>query len=132
MGSETETRISTDPGGSSSTGPTSSSATLLQLELIKACPLLRERRALRAVQGDLQPAEPEQRALEPDRRQRDADLLEQLVFRQPRELLRLAPLRHVDQHRSRRLADRAAAAGELDVLARRAVVGARDVDRDLV
>src|SRR2546422_7724417 len=74
----------TVPGGRSSTGQTMTSATraLAQFELVEPGPLLRERGALGPVQRNLQDAEPEQRALETNRRQRDADLPEQLLLRQ--------------------------------------------------
>ena len=49
-------------------------------------------------------------------RERDADLLEQLVLRHRRDLLRCPALDEVGEHRRRRLADRAAAALEADVL----------------
>src|SRR4029453_7940616 len=50
----------------------------------RGAPLLGERRALRAVERDLEDAEAEKRALEPYRGEGDADLLEQLVLRHRR------------------------------------------------
>src|SRR5207253_11250836 len=76
--------------------------------------------------------EAEERALEPDRRERDPDLVEKLVLRERGHLGRAPALHHLHQHRRRRLADRAAAAGELDLLDRVAVLLEADEDRDLV
>ena len=108
----------TVPGGSSSSGQTSISATQATrravISPLERAPLLRQRRSLRLVQRDLEDAEPEQRALEPHRRQRDPDLLEQLVLRHRRDLLGGPSLDEVGQHRRRRLADRAAAPLEAD------------------
>src|SRR6187200_117084 len=102
-------------GGSSSAGPTSISAT--ELEFVgERRPLFRQRRPLRAMQRDLQHAEAENRALEPDRRQRDADLLQQLFLRQRRDLSRASSLHHLDQHRRRRLRDSAPASLELHLV----------------
>src|ERR687898_2400248 len=97
---------------------------LSNLELfVEARPLLRERRALRAMERHLEDAEPEQSALDPDRRHvRDPDLLEQLVLRQLADLGRGASLHHLGQHRRRRLADGAAATRELDLVDRLPVV----------
>src|ERR671919_76139 len=101
----------------SSTGPTVSSGIrapgLLQLELVEAGPLFRQRRALALVQRDLEHAEAEESALQPHRRERDANLLEQLVARHGGDFLGRAALDHVHEHGRRRLADRAAAALEL-------------------
>src|SRR3954471_5702352 len=126
--------ILTLPGRSSSTGPTSTIAIVaIELELVgERRPLLRQWRSLRAMQRDLEDAEAEDRALQPDRRQRDADLLEQIFLRQCRDLGRAAPLDHLCEHRGGRLRDRAAAALELHVVDRVAVVAERDVDGDLV
>jgi glycosyltransferase involved in cell wall biosynthesis len=60
------------------------------------------------------------------------DIVEQLVLVERRDLGCRPALRHLHQHRRRRLRDRAAAAGELHLVDRLAVVGERDVDRDLV
>src|SRR3954447_12780336 len=125
--------IFTAPGGNSSTGQTSSSANLLvQLQLVEAGPLVGERGALRAVESDLQHAETEESALEPDRRQRNADLLQQVLLGQSRDLTGAPALHHVHQHRRRGLADGAAAPLEHDVADRLGVVLERDRDRDLV
>src|SRR5207247_214463 len=105
---------------------------LAQLELVEAGPLLRERRPLGAVQGDLQNAEAEQRALQPDRRERDPDLLEQRFLRQLGDLLRLPALDHLHQHRGRGLADRAAPAGELHLVDGLAVLRKLDEYRHFV
>ena len=105
---------------------------LRKLELVEPGPLLRERRALGPVQRDLEDAEAEQRALETDRRQRDPDLLEQLLLRQLGDLASRLALDHLHQHRGGRLADRAAASRELHLVHRLAVLAELDVDRDLV
>src|ERR671937_635464 len=107
-------------------------AGLLQLELVEARPLLGQRRSLRAVQRDLEHAEAEQRALEPDRGQRDAYLLEQLLLRKLGDLGRPPALDHLHEHRGRGLADRAPPPGELNVVDRVAVLAELHVDRDLV
>jgi hypothetical protein len=82
------------------------------------------------VQRELQDSETEQRALEPHRRQWDADLVEELLLRHGGDFLRGPALDHLHEHRGRRLADRAAAAAELDVLDLVSVEA--DEDRDLV
>src|SRR5262249_27484114 len=89
-----------EPGGSSASGAPSTSGK------VEALPLVRQRRCLRAVERDLEHAEAEDRALEPDRRQRDPDLLEQLVLAQPGDLGRSPPAHELGQHRGRRLRDR--------------------------
>src|SRR5438552_1152347 len=99
---------------------------------VEALPLVRERRPLSAVKCNLEHAETEDRALEPDRRQRNPDLLEQVLFRKRRDLARGATLDELGQHRRRRLGDRAAATFEADLLDRLAVGGELDRDRDLV
>src|SRR5215471_252770 len=114
------------PGGSSSIGPASSSGN------VEALPLVRQGSALGAVERNLEHAEPEDRALEPDRGQLDPDLLEQLLLRQRRDVLRLPALDEVGEHRRRRLRDRAPAALEAHVLDRLAVVPEADRDRDFV
>src|SRR5919199_3856161 len=124
-----EWTIFTSPGGSSSTGQTSRSA---KGQIIEAGGFLGKRRPLPLVERDLERPEPEQRALEPDRRKRDPDLVEELVLRERGDLGRAPPLHHLHQHRGRRLADRAPAAGELDLFDRVAVGLEADVDRDLV
>src|SRR2546430_15445619 len=64
----------------------------IKLELVRERrPLLRQGRSLRTVQRDLEHAEPEDRALQPHRSQRDADLVEQLLLGQRRDLGRLPP-----------------------------------------
>src|SRR5205814_2858886 len=73
-----------------------------------------------------------QGALEARRAERDADLLEQLVLAHRRDALRGLTLRHLHQHGRRCLADRAAAARELDVVDHVGSRLERDVDRDLV
>src|SRR5438270_14052887 len=118
-----------EPGGNSSAGATSSWGTLRDLEVADA---FGERRSLRPVQGDLQRRQPEHRALEPNRRERDADLLQQLVLVEDGDLGGRAPVHHLGQHRRRGLRDRAAAAGELHLVDRLSVVAERDVDGDLV
>src|SRR5207247_2511606 len=95
-------------------------------------PLLWQRRPLRLVQRQLQGRETEQRALEPDRRQRDTDLLEQLVAWQSRDFGGTSSLHHLGEHRCRRLRDRAPSARELDLVDRVAVLTEGDEDRDLV
>src|ERR671911_337603 len=62
-------------------------------------PLLRQRRSLCSVQGDLQDAETQDRALEADRSERDSDLLEQLLLGESADVARLATLDHLHQHR---------------------------------
>src|SRR5262245_7570925 len=84
------------------------------------------------MQRDLEDAEAEDRALEPDRRQRNPYLLEQLVLRQGRDVGGLPALHHLGEHRRRRLRDRAAAALEADVVDRLAVLAEAHEDRDLV
>jgi len=70
------------PGRQLLAGATTISAkALFEVELVEPGPFLGQRRPLRAVQRDPEHAEPEQRALEPDRRQRDADLLQQVFLR---------------------------------------------------
>ena len=98
----------------------------------EALPLLGERRALRLVQGHLQHPEPEDRALQTDRRQRDPDLFEQLFLRQRRNVSGLPPDHELGEHRGRGLRDRATAALETDLLDRLAVGGELDRDRHLV
>ena len=125
--------IFTVPGGSSSTGATTMSAKAISRSSSSSpahscgsgVPLARW-------SATFSTPEPEQRALEPHRRQRDADLLEQVLLRQLGDLGRRPALDHLHQHRGRRLADRAAAAGELDLVDRLAVLAELDVDRDLV
>src|SRR5688572_318171 len=122
--------IFTSPGGISSTRPTVSSATsLLDLEFLgEARPFFGQGSPLTAVQSDLEDAEAEQRALESDRRQRDANLFVQLLAGHLRDLGCRSALDHLRQHRRRRLADRAAAALEPDVVDPIAVEGERDGD----
>src|SRR5438105_10136051 len=105
---------------------------LRELELVEAGEALRQRRALRLVERDLQRRQSEHRALEAHRRERDADLLEQLVLVERRHLGGGAALHHLRQHRGRGLRDGAAATGELHLVDRLAVVAERDVDGDLV
>src|SRR5438105_7127897 len=105
---------------------------LRELELVEAGEALGERRALRLVQRDLQRRQAEHRALEAHRRERDPDLVEELVLVERRDLARGAARHHLREHRRRGLRDRAAAAGELHLVDRLAVVGERDVDRHLV
>src|SRR5512133_253385 len=102
--------ILTEPGGNSSSGATWTSADtcglVLELELVRERrPLLRERRALGAVERDLEDAEPQDRALHAHGRERDADLVEQLLLGQRRALARLPSLHHLGEHRGRRLRD---------------------------
>src|SRR5439155_15262519 len=62
---------------------------LLQVEVGGgAGPLLRQRGPLCLVQRELERREAEQRALQAYRRERDADLVQQVVARQRRDLLR--------------------------------------------
>src|SRR5215208_6208101 len=69
---ESATTILTLPGGNSSAGATSSSATVVELELVRERrPFLRKRGSLGAVEGDFQHAQAEDRALQPHRRERD-------------------------------------------------------------
>src|SRR5580765_3148792 len=116
--------ILTLPGRSSSTGATSNVAIVaVEVELVgERRPLLRQRRSLRAMERDLEHAEAEDRALQPDRRERDADLLEQVLLRQSGDLHRASTLHHLREHRRCRLRDRAAAALELHLFDRVAVV----------
>jgi hypothetical protein len=81
------------------------------------------------VQGDLEDAETEERA-QPDRGERDPDLLEKILLRHRRDLAPRPTLDHLHQHRGGSLADRAAPAAEPDVRDRLAV--AVEGDRDLV
>src|SRR5437667_8166399 len=111
--------ILTVPGGSSERGQTSISRTrfLTEGDLVgRRAPLLRERGALRAVERHLEHAETEDRALESDRRQRDADLVEQLVLLHGRDLGRRPALDDFGQHRRRCLRDRAPSPFETDLL----------------
>src|SRR5262245_9230923 len=124
-----------DPGGSSSIGHTSSSATRrpsAEVDLVSTGPLLRKRRSLGSVQRDLQHAQAQQGALEADRRERDSDLLQQLVLRHRRDLLGAPALDQLHQHRGRRLADSATAALEANVSDRVTVAVERNGNRDLV
>src|SRR6266576_3625044 len=106
---------------------------LLEIEVAgRARPLLGEWRSFCLVERELERREPEQRALEPDRAERDANLLEQIVARQRGDLRCAAALHHLRQHRGRGLRDGAAAAGELHLVDRVAVVAERDEDRYLV
>src|SRR3970282_1552341 len=101
MASSPARTIFTSPGGSSSTGHTVRSAMteLLDLELFgEARPLFGQRRALAAMEGDLEDAEAEQRALEPDRRQRNPHLFEQLLAGHRRDLGGRTPLDHLHEH----------------------------------
>src|SRR5207253_5253393 len=108
------------------------SATLGQVELVEAGEAVGQRRSLGLVERDLERREAQHRALEADRGQRDPDLGEQLVLVERGDLLGGAALRHLHQHRRRGLRDRTAAARELHVVDRLAVLAERDVDRDLV
>ena len=106
---------------------------MAEVELVRhPGPLVRERCPLCLVQSQLQRREAEQCAFQPDGRERDADLLEQLVARKRRHLRRASARHHLRQHRSGGLRDRTAAAGELHFVDRVAVVGECHVDRDLV
>src|SRR6478752_8513645 len=82
----------------------------------RGAPLLRERRALGLVEGNLEHSEPEQRALEAHGRERDADLLEQLFLRHRGHILGGSAHHDLGQHRRRGLADRAATPLEADAL----------------
>src|SRR5439155_27110072 len=109
----------TEPGGNSSAAATSICAINLgELELVEPREPVGKGRALRLVQGDLQRRQPEQRALEAPRRERDGDLVEELLLVERRDVRRRLPGDHLHQHRRRRLRDRAAAAGELDLVDR--------------
>src|SRR5919204_5965468 len=119
----------TVPGGSCSTGQTSISAKLGEIHVGEA---LGRRRPLRLVERQLERRQPEHRALEPHRRQLDADLLEQLVLVEDGHLARLPALDELRQHRGRRLRDRAAAALEAHRLDRLSVRCELDRDADLV
>src|SRR5881409_3739179 len=114
------------PGGISSSGPTARSGK------VETLPLVRQGSAFGAVECDLEHAEAEDRALEPDRRQLDADLFQQLLLRQGRHVLCLATLDEVGEHRGRRLRDRAAAPLEAHILDRLSVFGEAHRDRHLV
>ena len=76
----------TEPGGNSSAGATSICGHLRELELVEAGEPVGKRRSLRLVQRDLQRRQPEQRALEADRRELDRDLVEQLLLVERRDL----------------------------------------------
>src|SRR5438046_634985 len=82
---------------------------LPQLELVELGEALWERGALALVQCELERRQAEDRALQADGRERDPDLLEQLLLRHRRHVARLPALDHLGQHRGRRLTDRAAA-----------------------
>jgi hypothetical protein len=84
------------------------------------------------VERELERREPEQRALQADGRERDTDLVEQLVAWKRRHFCCGPALHQLGEHRGRRLRDRAAAAGELDLVDRVTVFAEGDVDRDLV
>src|SRR5581483_2851517 len=104
---------------------------LLERQVVAhALPLLRQRRSLRLVQGDLEDTHAENGALQANRRQWDADLVEQLVLRHRRDLGGRAALDDLREHRRRGLRDRAAAPLEGDV--RDDVAVEADVDRNLV
>src|SRR5215218_378603 len=118
------------PGGSSSTGQTSYRANdLPDVDVVVGDV---GSIAGRLGERDLQRVQPEDGALEPHRRQRDAHLAEQLLAVELEHLARLPALDQLGQHRRGRLRDRAAAAGEFHVLDRLAVAGEGDEDRDLV
>ena len=120
-------------GGSSSTGADLNSARLLELELVgERRPLLRQRRSLRPWSATFSTPSPRIAHLSRTGRQRDADLLEQLLLRQRGDLGRAPSLHHLHEHRRRGLRDRAAASLELHVLDRVAVFAERDEDRHLV
>src|SRR5262245_33097185 len=99
---------------------------------VEALPLVRQRRAAGLVQRDLEDAEAEDRALEANRRELDADLLEQLLLRQLGDLGHSLALDDLREHRRRCLGDRAAASLEADVVDRVAVGTELQEDRDLV
>src|SRR5260370_14909952 len=61
-----------------------------------------------------------------------SDPTEQSVLVEPCDVARSSTLHHLREHRGRRLRDRAAAARELHLVDRLAVLGERDVDRHLV
>src|SRR4029079_4733332 len=112
--------------------PTSISATLFEYELVDGrAPLLRKRRSARLVQRELENAETEDRALEADGSERDAELVEQRFLRHRCDLTGRLSLHEIAQHRGRRLADRAASAVEADLLDHVAVAEP-DRDQDLV
>src|SRR6478735_11516143 len=96
-----------DPGGNSSTGATSTEpiSDLRELELVEPGEPVGKRRSLRLVQRYLQRRQPEQRALEADRRELDRDLVEQLLLVEGCDLRRRPAGDHVHQHRGRRLRD---------------------------
>ena len=114
----------TEPGPNSASGATGSFTFLPEGQIVRqALPLLGQRRALGLVEGDLQHPETEDRALEADRRQRDPDLLEQLFLRQRRRSpSRVRPVTISVSIEVAACADRAAAAGELDLVDRLAVL----------
>src|SRR5918995_6021229 len=120
------------PGGSSSSGATSTTATLLQHQIAtRRAPLLGQRRAARLVQRELEHAESEDCALEPHRRERNAELLEELFLRHLGDLAGGASLHDVREHLRGRLTDRTAAAVEPDLLDHVAFAQPHR-DRDLV
>src|SRR3990172_2832923 len=122
------------PGGSSSSGQTSSSATccLGDRDLVRrSAPLRGKRRSPCLVEAHLRRAGAEEGALEAHRRQGDADLLEQLLLRHRGHVRCRAPADELGQHRRRRLADRAATTLEADVFDHVAVAEAHR-DRYLV
>src|SRR3954451_1740177 len=108
-----------------------------EVDLVVPGPLLGERRAGGLVERDLQDAEPEQRALQAHRRQRRSGLLHELderrlILRERGDVADLLAAHLLGEHRRRGLADRAAVAGEGDLLDRLAVVRKLEVHRHLV
>src|SRR5207247_1845735 len=87
-----------EPGGNSSAGATSSCVKSGELELVEAGETVGKRRALRLVQRDLQRREAEHRALESHRRQRNADLVQELLLVERRDRGRRLALHHLDEH----------------------------------
>src|SRR3954463_3167982 len=107
------------------------------VDLVVPGPLLGEGGDGGLVERDLEDAEPEQRALEADRRERRALLLHQLherrlILGERGDVADLLAAHLLGQHRRGGLADRATVAGEGDLLDRLAVVGELEVHRDLV
>src|ERR1700693_5208410 len=87
-----------------------------KIGIVTACkPLLRPAGDL-AERGALENFQPEQDALHPSRADTDADVFEDRLARQPRDVFELLTLDRFGEHRRRRLTDRAALAGEAYVL----------------
>src|SRR5688572_24673758 len=82
----------------------------------RGAPLVRKRRPARLVQRQLEHAEAKDGALESNGRQRDPELVEELLLRHLGDLGRRLSLDEIAEHRGGRLTDRATATVEADRL----------------